>query len=197
VNDKRYIRETGQEQEIAAIVAPVAADLGFHLVRIKVLADNGCTLQIMAEDDKGKFSIADCERLSHELSPILDLAEPIDRAYHLEVSSPGIDRPLVRARDFKRWKGHEARIELKDMIARRKRFRGLIEDADEQNVTICLPDVPEGADPIHVLPLANIGEAKLILTNELLDAARLEQENGPVLDSNDIETITDNSKETD
>jgi len=196
VDDKRYVRETGQEQEIAAIVAPVAKDLGFHLVRVKVLPDNGCTLQIMAEDDKGKFSIGDCERLSHELSPILDLNGPIDRAYHLEVSSPGIDRQLVRARDFARWTGHEARIELKDMINGRKRFRGRIEGADGQNVTICLPDVPEGADPIHVLPLANIGEAKLILTDRLLDAARLEQENDPTLDTNDIETITDNSKET-
>jgi len=196
VDDKRYIRETGQEQGIAAIVAPVAKDLGFHLVRVKVLADNGCTLQIMAENDDGKFSIGDCERLSHELSPILDLNEPIDRAYHLEVSSPGVDRPLVRVRDFERWAGHEARIELKDMIAGRKRFRGLIKETDGQNVTICLPDVPEGADPVHVLPLYNIAEAKLILTNELLDAARLEQENDPAPESDGIETITDNSKET-
>jgi len=197
VNDKRYIRETSQEQLIAMIVAPVAADLGFDLVRVKVLPDNGCTLQIMAENDKGKFSVADCERLSRELSPILDLEEPIDRAYHLEVSSPGVDRPLVRARDFKRWAGHEARIELKDMINGRKRFRGLIKGSDEKNVTICLPDVPEGADPIHVLPLTNIGEAKLILTDRLLEAARLEQENDPVPDEDGIETITDNSKETD
>ncbi|VAW21727.1 Bacterial ribosome SSU maturation protein RimP [hydrothermal vent metagenome] len=197
VNDKRYIRETTQEQQIAAIIAPVAEDLGFHLVRVKILPDNGCTLQIMAEDDSGKFSIGNCERLSHEISPILDLNEPIDRAYHLEVSSPGIDRPLVRARDFARWAGHEARIELRDMIKGRKRFRGQIEGADEQNVTICLPDVPEGADPVHILPLANIAEAKLILTDSLLEAARLEQENDPALDDDDIETIKDNSKETD
>ncbi len=196
VDDERYIKETSQEQLIAAIVAPVAEDLGFHLVRVKVLAGDGCTLQIMAEDDRGKFSIADCERLSHELSPILDLNEPIDRAYHLEVSSPGVDRPLVRARDFERWRGHEARVELVDMIAGRKRFRGRIEGSDGQNIAICLPDVPEGVSPIHVLPLTNIGEAKLIMTDKLLDAARLEQENDPTLHTDDVETITDDTKET-
>ncbi len=196
MDDKRYIKQTGQEQAIAAIVAPVAEDLGFRLVRIKVLAGDGGTLQIMAEDDKGKFSIADCERLSRELSPILDLEEPVEGAYHLEVSSPGVDRPLVRARDFERWRGHEARVELVDMINGRKRFRGRIEGSDGQNITIRLPDVPEGADPVHVLALHNIAEANLIMTDKLLDAARSEQENEPAPDSDDIEIIHDNSKET-
>lgn len=195
--DRRYIKETGVETRIAAIVAPVAEGLGYNLVRVKILPENGCTLQIMAEDKNGRFAITDCEKLSRELSPVLDLEDPIDGEYHLEVSSPGVDRPLVRARDFAHWQGHEARIELGDMIEGRKRFRGLIETSDDESVTIRLPDVPEGGKALHRLPLANIAEAKLMMTDELLEAARREQENDKTLDGGDIETIEDISEEID
>lgn len=195
-DQKRYIRETGQEMRIAAIVAPVAKDMGYDLVRIKILPDNGCTLQIMAENENGRFSITDCEKLSREINPVLDVEEPIDRAYHLEVSSPGIDRPLVRARDFIRWQGHEAKIELRDMIDGRKRFRGEIAVGTETSVTIKLPDAPMGADPDHILQLADIAEAKLVMTDALLEAARKDQENDPTLDSPEVETIEDISEET-
>jgi len=195
--DKRYIAETGVESRVAAIVAPVAADMGYALVRVKILPENGCTLQIMAEDDKGRFSITDCEKLSRELNPVLDVEEPIDRAYHLEVSSPGVDRPLVRVRDFVRHIGHEAKVELRHMINGRKRFRGTIAACDETHVTITLPDVPEGAEPNHILPLADIGEARLVMTDALLDAARREQENDETLDDLEIETVEDTEEETD
>lgn len=195
-DQQRYIKETGQETRIAAIVAPVAADMGYDLVRIKILPDNGCTLQIMAEDENGRFSITDCEKLSREINPVLDVEEPIDRAYHLEVSSPGVDRPLVRARDFERWQGHEAKIELRDMIDGRKRFRGEIAASTGDSVTIKLPDVPMGADPNHILQLADIAEAKLVMTDALLEAARQEQENDKTLDSPEIETVEDISEET-
>jgi len=197
LNSKRYIRETGQEARIAAILAPVAADMGYDLVRIKILPDNGCTLQIMAEDANGQFSIQDCEKLSREINPVLDVEEPISQAYHLEVSSPGIDRPLVRPRDFARWIGHEARIELMDMVDGRKRFRGAIQASDDETVTIELPDIPEGGKALYTLPFASIAEAKLIMTDALLEAARLEQENQEILDNPDIETIEDTSEETD
>ncbi|WDR02117.1 ribosome maturation factor RimP [Devosia algicola] len=111
LKEKRYIKETGVESRIAAIVEPVANDLGYALVRIKLTQENGCTLQIMAEDANGNFNITDCEKLSKDLSPVLDVEDPIDREYHLEVSSPGIDRPLVRARDFAAFIGFEAKIE--------------------------------------------------------------------------------------
>lgn len=195
MNDKRYIRETGQETRIAAILTPVAADMGFDLVRVKILPDNGCTLQIMAETPEGRFSISDCEKLSREINPALDVEEPIDRAYHLEVSSPGVDRPLVRPRDFARYLGHEAKIELRDMIDGRKRFRGLILENDETTVTIDLPDVPEGGDKLHKLAFTDIAEAKLILTDALLEAARLEQQNDDSLNDPDLETVADNSEE--
>jgi len=194
-SNKRYIRETGVETRIAAIVAPVASDMGYDLVRVKVLPDNGCTLQIMAEDANGNFTITDCEKLSREINPVLDVEEPIDRAYHLEVSSPGVDRPLVRARDFQRWQGHEARVELQNMIEGRKRFRGEIVSNDDESVTIRLPDVPEGAPQDHKLPLAEIAEAKLMMTDALLEAAQEQQTNDDTLDSPEIETIEDTSKE--
>lgn len=191
MNQKRYINETGQEQRIALIVEPVARGLGLLLVRVKITPENGCTLQIMAEDDQGQFTVTQCQELSQELSPLLDAEEPIEGAYHLEVSSPGIDRPLVRQRDFLRWLGHEARIELADMLNGRKRFRGLIKAANETHVTITLPDVPEGANADFDLPLASLANAKLILTDRLLDeAARVQKDNSP-LDDPEIQTLQD------
>jgi ribosome maturation factor RimP len=189
LNEKRYIKETGLEQRIAAIVEPVANDLGYALVRVKVTQENGCTLQIMAEDVSGRFAIADCERLSKDLSPVLDVEDPIDREYHLEVSSPGIDRPLVRARDYRTYLGHEAKLELADPLDGRKRFRGFIEAVTDDTVTIRLPDAPKDTDPNHILPLAAIAEAKLIMTDRLLNMAEADQDENPIDDDEDIETI--------
>ena len=189
LNEKRYVKETGLEQRLAAIIEPVANDLGYSLVRVKVTQDNGCTLQIMAEDANGRFTITDCERLSKDLSPVLDVEDPIDREYHLEVSSPGIDRPLVRARDYRIYLGHEAKVELGDAINGRKRFRGLIEAATDDTVTIKLPDVPKGDDPNHVLPLSAIAEAKLVMTDRLLNMAQADQDENPIDDDEDIETV--------
>jgi ribosome maturation factor RimP len=187
LTEKRYIKETGLEQRIAAIVEPVANDLGYALVRVKITPENGTTLQIMAEDASGKFAITDCERLSKDLSPVLDVEDPIDREYHLEVSSPGIDRPLVRARDFVRFIGHEAKVELADLIEGRKRFRGEIVAADDESITIRLPDVPAGTEPNHRLPLAMLAEAKLVMTDKLLKMAP-ELQDDPQDDS-EIETV--------
>lgn len=189
--EKRYVKETGLETRIARIVEPVANDLGYALVRVKVTQENGCTLQIMAEDASGRFTIADCERLSKDLSPVLDVEDPIDREYHLEVSSPGIDRPLVRARDFKVHVGHEAKIELSDMLDGRKRFRGEIVAADDDSVTIRLPDAPKDQDPDHRLPLTMLSEAKLVMTDALLNMARDEQAANPIDEDEDIETVED------
>ncbi len=187
LSEKRYIKETGLEQRIAAIVEPVANDLGYALVRVKITPENGTTLQIMAEDKVGRFAITDCERLSKDLSPVLDVEDPIEREYHLEVSSPGIDRPLVRARDFVRFIGHEAKVELGDMIEGRKRFRGEIVAADDETVTIRLPDVPAGTEPDHKLPLAMLAEAKLVMTDKLLKMAPDLQEDPQ--DDPEVETV--------
>lgn len=188
LTEKRYIKETGLEARIARIVEPVANGLGFSLVRVKITQENGMTLQIMAEDENGRFTIANCETLSKDLSPVLDVEDPIDREYHLEVSSPGIDRPLVRRRDFETYIGHEAKIELSDMINGRKRFRGFIKGVDEEAVTITLPDAPGGTDPDHRLLFSTIAEAKLVMTDALMEKARLDQEAHPI-DDEDTETV--------
>src|SRR5215208_5777036 len=126
--DKRLMTETGVAARVAAIVEPVIQDLGFDLVRVRVTGTNGCTVQIMAERPDGTISVDDCETISRAISPVLDLEQPISQTYYLEVSSPGIDRPLVRASDFERWTGYEAKIELSLGLSGRKRFRGFIRD---------------------------------------------------------------------
>jgi ribosome maturation factor RimP len=166
--DERLITETGVAARVAAVVEPVIGDLGFRLVRIKVTAQNGCTVQIMAEREDGTMSVADCESVSRAVSPVLDLEDPIGRAYYLEVSSPGIDRPLVRAGDFNRWAGYDAKVEMAVPVAGRKRFRGIVRGAEGGEAVIALPDVKEGEEPLVRLPLSDIGEARLVLTDELV-----------------------------
>lgn len=194
---KRYIRESALEARIAGIVEPVAQSLGYDLVRIRLTNDNGCTLQIMAEDETGRFTIDDCEKLHNDLNPILDLEDPIDREYHLEISSPGIDRPLVRARDFAAWAGHEAKVELSDMVDGRRRFRGEIVGADEETFSIRLPDAPAGTEPVHTLPLALLADAKLVMTDKLLEEARQRQTDDPDYDASDEDVETIYTDETD
>lgn len=189
LTERRYIKETGLEAQIARIVEPVANDLGYSLVRVKITQENGLTLQIMAEDANGRFAITDCERLSKDVSPALDVEDPIDREYHLEVSSPGIDRPLVRARDFRNYIGHEAKIELGELINGRKRFRGIIAAADDESFTMKLPDVPKDTDPNHRLPLSALAEAKLVMTDALMNMARIDQEAYPIDEDEEIETV--------
>ena len=188
LTEQRYIKETGLEARVSRIVEPVANGLGFALVRVKITQENGCTLQIMAEDENGRFTIVNCEKLSKDLSPALDVEDPIDREYHLEVSSPGIDRPLVRRRDFAAHIGHDARIELSDMVNGRKRFRGFIKAVEDDAVIITLPDAPSGTDPDHRLLLSSIGEAKLVMTDALMEKARIEQEAHPI-DDDETETV--------
>ncbi|MGI6246313.1 MAG: ribosome maturation factor RimP [Pseudochelatococcus sp.] len=177
--DRRLTTETGVAARVAAIVEPVLVDLGYRLVRVKVTAQAGCTVQIMAERPDGGMSVDDCEAVSRAVSPALDLEDPIDGNYNLEISSPGIDRPLVRAGDFIRWAGHEARIDLALPLNGRKRFRGILRGVRDDHALIELPDAADGEDPVAALPLRDIGAARLVLTDalvrEALRAAREEE----------------------
>jgi len=168
--EPRLVRETGMSARVARVAEPVLQDLGFRLVRVKVSARDGCTVQIMAERPNGEMSVDDCAEVSRALSPVFDVADPIDRAYRLEVSSPGIDRPLVRRSDFERWSGHEARIELERPLKGRKRFRGRILGLEGDAVQVRLADAPEG-EATASLALADLGEARLVLTDALVEAA--------------------------
>ena len=123
-DEPRLITEPGRAARVAALAEPVLASLGYRLVRVRVSAFAGCTVQIMAERPDGTMSIEDCEAASRALSPVLDVADPIEGAYRLEISSPGIDRPLVRRSDFDRYAGHIAHVEMQVPIDGRKRFRG-------------------------------------------------------------------------
>jgi ribosome maturation factor RimP len=166
--DRRLITESGVAARVAAIVEPVIEDLGFHLVRVKVTGTNGCTVQIMAERPDGTMSVSDCETVSRAVSPVLDLEDPISQAYYLEISSPGIDRPLVRASDFERWSGYEAKIEMAVPVNGRKRFRGFIRAVEDGAVAVELPDVKDAEERLARLPLADLGDARLVLTDELV-----------------------------
>src|SRR5215470_2351911 len=124
--EQRLITEQGVGARIAAIAAPVLEGLGYRLVRVRISGMAGCTVQVMAERPDGTMTIEDCETVSRALSPVLDVEDPIDRAYRLEISSPGIDRPLVRRSDFERYAGHVVKVEMAVAIGGRRRFRGLL-----------------------------------------------------------------------
>jgi ribosome maturation factor RimP len=169
--DDRIIRETGIEARIAQIVAPVAGGAGFRIVRIRLSGKEGLTLQIMAERQDGTMTVEDCEELSRLLSPVLDVEDPIEKAYVLEVSSPGIDRPLVRRSDFEAAKGHLAKIETSVLVAERKRFRGRVAEVDETGVTIEREQASYGDEPVVKLPFDTLSEARLVLTDDLVREA--------------------------
>jgi ribosome maturation factor RimP len=171
----RFITETGPAAAVAAAVEPVAQDLGYRLVRVQITGRDGQTLQIMAERPDGTMSAGDCEKLSNAVSPVIDVLDPIAGAYHLEVSSPGIDRPLVRPSDFVDWAGHEAKIELREPVSGRKRFRGSIEGFESGDVLIDIEITPQGGGPatreVVGFPVALIAEARLVMTDDLIRAS--------------------------
>jgi ribosome maturation factor RimP len=168
---KRFLHETGIAAEIATIVEPVLADLGFRLVRVKIQGDGrDRVVQLMAERPDGSINVDDCEAISKSISPVLDVAEPISGAYRLEVSSPGIDRPLVRPSDFEDWSGHEAKIELKEPIDGRKRFKGVLEGFEDGEVRIKADTGEHGIQHLG-LPVHLISDAKLVLTDNLVREA--------------------------
>ena len=175
-SEPRLIVETGLDRRIAEIIEPVMTSMGFRLVRVRLLNQNGLTLQIMAERFDGTMTVEDCEELSMAISPVLDVEDPVDKAYHLEVSSPGIDRPMVRKSDFNRWQGHIVKCETSILIDSRKRFRGKIVDVSDDGFTIERDQVAYGEEPKVVVPFSALAEAKLILTDDLIrDALRADK----------------------
>lgn len=166
--DDRIIRESGIDARVASIVAPVLRGIGFRLVRVRLSGQNGLTLQVMAERDDGTMTVEDCEEVSRAISPALDVDDPIDKAYHLEVSSPGIDRPLVRKSDFTIWQGHLVKLDTSILVADRKRFRGRIGEADDEAVVIERDQPAYGEEPRVRIPFVAIAEARLILTDDLI-----------------------------
>lgn len=171
--DDRIIRETGTDARIALLIGPLLDTMGYRLVRVRLSGQNGLTLQIMAERADGTMTVQDCEELSKAVSPLLDVEDVIDKAYHLEVSSPGIDRPLVRKSDFSQWIGHLIKLETSMPVAERKRFRGKIAETSEDVVVIERDVASYGDEPVVRIPFDAISDARLILTDDLVrDALR-------------------------
>jgi ribosome maturation factor RimP len=166
--EPRLITEQGMAARVAAIAAPVLDGLGYRLVRVRVSATSGCTVQIMAERPDGTMTIEDCEAASRALSPVFDAEDPIEREYRLELSSPGIDRPLVRRSDFERYAGHEAKIEMAGALDGRKRFRGILTGVDGEAAKLRRKDAAEGEAADVSLPIGNMVEARLVLTDALV-----------------------------
>jgi ribosome maturation factor RimP len=167
LDEPRLIMESGLAARIAAMAGPVLSGLGFRLVRVRVSGRDGMTVQIMAERPDGTFTIDDCEAASRTLSPALDVEDPIPGGYRLELSSPGIDRPLVRLSDFERATGHEAKIEMEVPVEGRKRFRGMIEGIEDADALVRIADA-EGKPQTVRLPVGDMAEARLVLTDALV-----------------------------
>jgi ribosome maturation factor RimP len=173
LDEMRFVDESGVAARIAALSERVLNSMGFRLVRVKVMSGQGTTVQIMAERPDGTLTIDDCEEIHDALSPVIDVEDPIRQAYRLEISSPGIDRPLVRASDFRRAIGKEARVELAHAHSSgRKRFRGPIRAVEGEGrdclVTIERTDAGPDEEKTPKLALRDLDEAKLILTDALI-----------------------------
>ena len=162
-SEPRLIIEPGLPARVAALAEPVIEQLGYRLVRVRVSGAEGCTVQIMAERPDGSMIVEDCETISRALSPVLDMADPIDRAYRLEISSPGIDRPLVRKSDFERYIGHLVKVEMEIP------FNGLAIEGDDARIR--RDDAVDGEEAEVRLPIDEMSEAKLVLTDELVTEA--------------------------
>jgi ribosome maturation factor RimP len=168
LHEPRIVQDVGLDARVAHIVEPVLLDLGYRLVRVKISGLNGCTLQIFADRPDGTMTVEDCEAASRAISPVLDVDDPIGREYHLELSSPGIDRPLVRRSDFDRWSGFEAKVELTGAVNGRKRLRGYLLGTKGETAGVrLLQSLEDGTEEVW-FDMGLLDEAKLVLNDALI-----------------------------
>ena len=190
------IAKAAIDRRLAEIVTPVIEDLGFELVRIRLMSGKETTLQIMAEKPEGGIEVDDCAAISTAVSAIMDVEDPILDAYSLEVSSPGIDRPLTRLKDFDTWEGYEAKIETTELIDGRRRFKGQIAGTEGDEVLITIDE--QGGEVTIGLKFDWLEDAKLVLTDELIrDVLRARKDAGEVDEKqfDEIETVLDGDDE--
>ncbi len=190
------IAKTAIDKRLAQIVEPVAQDLGLELVRLRLMSGNHPTLQIMAQRPDGSMEVEDCARLSTAVSAVLDVEDPITDAYTLEVSSPGIDRPLTRLKDFELWAGHEAKIETSEAIDGRRRFKGVLQGTEGDEVLL---EIEQGKETVTIgLRFDWLSDAKLVLTDDLIrETLRARQDAGQIDEAqfDAVETIIDGEDE--
>jgi ribosome maturation factor RimP len=170
-SERRLISESGAAARVVTIAEPVIESLGYRIVRLRISGLDGCTVQIMTERPDGTMRIEDCEAVSRALSPVFDAADPVDRAYRLEISSPGLDRPLVRRSDFERYAGHLVKVEMAVAFDGRRRFRGMLLGVQGEAARIRRDDVPAEEAAEVLLPIEDMSEAKLVLTDALIAEA--------------------------
>ena len=176
------IAKSAIDKRMASIVQPVIEDLGYELVRIRLMSGKATTLQIMADKPNGGIDVNDCSKISTEISAILDVEDPIEAEYALEVSSPGMDRPLTRLKDFQTWNGFEIKVETSELIDGQRRFKGLSRGIEDNDVLIEIPQGTIGLD------FEWLSDAKLVLTDELVAASQKGRTNIVESDFDDIET---------
>lgn len=181
------IAKTAIDRRLAEIVTPAIEGLGFELVRIRLMGGKTRTLQIMADRPDGGIEVEDCAKISTAVSAVLDVEDPIEEAYILEVSSPGIDRPLTRLKDFAMWDGYEARLETTELIDGRRRFKGTLAGAEDDEVLI---EIEEGGEAVTIgLKFDWLSDAKLILTDELIAEMLRQRKEAGVIDESRFDEI--------
>lgn len=190
------IAKAAIDRRLAEIISPAIEDMGFELVRIRLMSGKETTLQIMAEKPEGGIEVDDCAAISTAVSALMDVEDPILDAYTLEVSSPGIDRPLTRLKDFDTWQGYEAKIETTELIDGRRRFKGELAGTEGDEVLITIND--QGNDVTIGLKFDWLEDAKLVLTDDLIrDVLRARKDAGQVDETqfDEIETVLDGEDE--
>ena len=190
------IAKASIDRRLAEIVTPVIEDLGFELVRIRLMGGKTKTLQIMAERPDGGIEVDDCAKISTAVSATLDVEDPIEDAYSLEVSSPGIDRPLTRLKDFETWEGHEARLETSELIDGRRRFKGVLQGVEGDEVLV---EIEDQGEPVTIgLKFDWLSDAKLVLTDDLIRQMLRQRKAAGIVDESQFDEIeTDTSQEED
>ncbi|MEQ8746467.1 ribosome maturation factor RimP [Pyruvatibacter sp.] len=164
--------KTPAEEKIEALIAPLIESMGYEIVRIRIIGSGTPVLQVMAQRADGTMPIEGCEEVSRAISAALDVDDPISGKYTLEVSSPGIDRPLTREKDFDTWAGHLAKVELQMPIDGRKRFRGLLDGYADGEIRIAVEIEGFSQPQVVGLPFADLHDAKLVLTDALIKQAQ-------------------------
>ena len=186
------IAKTAIDQRLASIVAPVIEGLGFELVRLRVMSGKSQTLQIMADKPEGGIEVEHCADISTAVSAVLDIEDPLEDAYTLEVSSPGIDRPLTRLKDFAVWEGHEARIETTELIDGRRRFKGVLAGVEGDEVLI---EIEENGEAVTIgLQFDWLSDAKLVLTDDLITEMLRTRKASGAIDESKFDLIEDETQ---
>ena len=182
------VAKTSIDQRLAAILTPVIEGMGFELVRVRLMSGRSKTLQIMADRPEGGIGVDECGEISTAVSATLDVEDPIEDAYTLEVSSPGIDRPLTRLKDFEAWEGYEAKIETTELIDGRRRFRGTLQGVEDGEVLIEVEAEGQGRVTIG-LPFDWLTDAKLMLTDDLIRDVLKARKDAGVIDESQFDEV--------